>query len=50
VMAEAAERVEQAHPELIGGVGVYVACCGHGPFVHIDTRGYRARWTGSSGG
>jgi hypothetical protein len=50
VMAEAAERVERAHPELIGGVGVYVACCGHGPFVHIDTRGYRARWTGSSGG
>jgi hypothetical protein len=50
IMAEAAERVERAHPELIGGVGVYVACCGHGPFVHIDTRGYRARWTGSSGG
>jgi uncharacterized protein YcbK (DUF882 family) len=50
VIAAAAERVEQAHPELIGGVGVYVACCGHGPFVHIDTRGYRARWTGTSGG
>jgi hypothetical protein len=50
VMAEAAERVERAHPELVGGVGVYVACCGHGPFVHIDTRGYRARWTGTSGG
>jgi hypothetical protein len=50
VIAAAAERVEQAHPELVGGVGVYVACCGHGPFVHIDTRGYRARWTGTSGG
>ena len=50
VIAEAAERVERAHPELIGGVGVYVACCGHGPFVHIDTRGYRARRTGTSGG
>jgi hypothetical protein len=50
VLAAAAERVEQAHPELVGGVGVYVACCGHGPFVHIDTRGYRARWTGTSGG
>jgi Peptidase M15 len=50
VIAAAAERVERAHPELIGGVGVYVACCGHGPFVHIDTRGYRARWTGTSGG
>lgn len=50
VIAAAAERVERAHPELVGGVGVYVACCGHGPFVHIDTRGYRARWTGTSGG
>jgi uncharacterized protein YcbK (DUF882 family) len=50
VIAAAAERVEQSHPELVGGVGVYVACCGHGPFVHIDTRGYRARWTGTSGG
>jgi hypothetical protein len=50
IMAEAAERVERAHPELIGGVGTYSTCCGHGPFVHIDTRGYRARWTGTSGG
>jgi uncharacterized protein YcbK (DUF882 family) len=50
IMADAAERVERAHPELIGGIGVYSTCCGHGPFVHIDTRGYRARWTGTSGG
>jgi len=50
IMAAAVERVERAHPELVGGVGVYVACCGHGPFVHVDTRGYRARWTGTSGG
>jgi hypothetical protein len=50
VMLDAVERVERAHPELIGGAGVYSACCGHGPFIHIDTRGYRARWTGSGGG
>ena len=49
-MLEAVERVERRHPELVGGAGVYIACCGHGPFIHIDTRGYRARWTGSSGG
>jgi hypothetical protein len=49
-MLEAVERVERRYPELIGGAGVYIACCGHGPFIHIDTRGYRARWTGSSGG
>jgi Bacterial protein of unknown function (DUF882) len=47
---ESVDRVERAHPELIGGGGVYSACCGHGPFIHIDTRGYRARWTGSGGG
>lgn len=50
VMLEAVDRVERAHPELVGGAGVYSACCGHGPFIHIDTRGYRARWTGSGGG
>ena len=42
--AEAAEAVEKAHPELIGGIGIYKACCGHGPFTHVDVRGYRARW------
>ena len=47
---QAVERVEHAHPELVGGVGVYPACCGHGPFTHIDVRGYRARWRGTTGG
>ena len=36
--------------ELVGGAGVYTAAPGHGPFIHIDTRGYRARWSGTSGG
>ncbi|HEY0929370.1 MAG TPA: hypothetical protein VGE27_05580 [Gemmatimonas sp.] len=44
VLAKAAERVEQAHPELAGGIGVYTATSAHGPFVHIDVRGQRARW------
>jgi uncharacterized protein YcbK (DUF882 family) len=44
VVAAAAERVEAEHPSLIGGVGIYRPGPGHGPFVHIDTRGYRARW------
>jgi hypothetical protein len=47
---ESVDKVERQHPELVGGTGVYVACCGHGPFIHIDTRGYRARWIGSGGG
>jgi hypothetical protein len=50
VIAEAVDRVERAHPELVGGAGVYTAAPGHGPFIHIDTRGYRARWSGTSGG
>ena len=47
VIEAAADRVERAHPALIGGVGVYPAASGHGPFIHIDTRGYRARWIGT---
>jgi len=44
VILAAAERVEQRHPELRGGVGVYRATASHGPFAHIDVRGWRARW------
>jgi uncharacterized protein YcbK (DUF882 family) len=44
VMVAAVERVERAHPELIGGAGTYKSTAAHGPFVHIDARGYRARW------
>ncbi len=44
VLASAAERVEQKFPELIGGIGIYKATDAHGPFVHIDVRGNRARW------
>jgi uncharacterized protein YcbK (DUF882 family) len=38
------ERIESEHPELIGGVGTYRATRAHGPFVHVDVRGTRARW------
>ncbi|MFL5607582.1 MAG: hypothetical protein ACJ8AD_14125 [Gemmatimonadaceae bacterium] len=50
VILAAVDRVEAAHPELVGGAGVYPAEAGHGPFIHIDSRGYRARWIGSGGG
>lgn len=50
VIEQAVDRVESAHPELVGGAGVYTAAPGHGPFIHIDARGYRARWSGTSGG
>lgn len=48
--ARAAERVESQYRSLVGGIGVYAACCGHGPFTHIDVRGFRARWRGSGSG
>ncbi len=43
-LLESVERVEMQHPDLIGGAGVYRATRAHGPFVHVDTRGSRARW------
>jgi uncharacterized protein YcbK (DUF882 family) len=44
VILKAVERVERAHPSLVGGVGVYRATSAHGPFAHVDVRGNRARW------
>jgi hypothetical protein len=46
ILARAAEAVEESHPELVGGIGIYPATSSHGPFVHIDARGTRARWGG----
>jgi hypothetical protein len=50
LFGEAAEAVENKHRSLVGGIGVYSACCGHGPFTHVDVRGYRARWRGTGNG
>lgn len=36
--------VEAAHPDLVGGIGVYRGTGAAGPFVHVDARGERARW------
>ncbi|MGH7713773.1 MAG: D-Ala-D-Ala carboxypeptidase family metallohydrolase, partial [Gemmatimonadaceae bacterium] len=44
VLAKAFERVEQQYPDLSGGVAAYKATRAHGPFVHVDVRGERARW------
>jgi uncharacterized protein YcbK (DUF882 family) len=50
IVARAAERVEAQNPALVGGIGIYTACCGHGPFTHVDVRGRRARWRGTGNG
>ena len=44
VILDAVERVERQYPALAGGVGVYRANSAHGPFAHVDVRGWRARW------
>src|SRR5688572_6856213 len=44
VIGKAAERVEKKYPDLVGGIGLYNPTGAHNGFVHIDTRGYRARW------
>jgi uncharacterized protein YcbK (DUF882 family) len=43
-LAAIADQVEGQHPELTGGIGIYRATGAHGPFVHVDTRGFVARW------
>lgn len=45
----AVARVEQEHPELVGGLGTYAAMGPSGPFAHIDVRGTSARWERASG-
>jgi len=44
IVFRAAEEVEKRFPALAGGVAIYRATAAHGPFVHIDCRGKRARW------
>jgi hypothetical protein len=38
------ERTGRFGDELIGGIGTYGSTASHGPFVHVDARGYQARW------
>lgn len=47
VILQAVNRVERSYPDLVGGAGLYSANGSHGPFIHIDARGLRARWGGA---
>lgn len=44
LIGRAVDRVEQKYPHLVGGMHYYPPTGGHRGMVHIDTRGYRARW------
>ena len=50
VLSELAEEIdaggEDEDGNLVGGLGVYRSTRHHGPFVHVDVRGYVARWGG----
>lgn len=46
LVARAVDRVERDHPELMGGLGLYMSRRYRTPYVHIDARGARARWRG----
>ena len=46
LVAAAVEMVEQSHPDLAGGLGLYVSRSYRQPYVHIDARGTRVRWRG----
>lgn len=42
-LVEDMETNELAEP-FIGGLGLYGPTASHGPFIHVDVRGFRARW------
>ena len=35
---------QKFYEPLVGGLGLYKKNVSHGPFVHVDVRGFRARW------
>ena len=44
ILADLVEQLERERACTIGGLGLYSANSSHGPFVHVDVRGFRARW------
>jgi len=46
LVAQAVDKVEEEHPDLIGGLGLYTSGMYRTPYVHIDARGRRSRWKG----
>jgi hypothetical protein len=39
----AVDIVERAHPDLVGGMGIYAR---NNSYIHIDARGIKVRWRG----
>ena len=46
IIERAVNAVEDEHPDLVGGMGLYTSQRYRTPYVHIDARGRRSRWRG----
>jgi len=46
LVVRAVDEVESEHPDLVGGLGLYMSAAYNTPYVHIDARGSRSRWRG----
>jgi uncharacterized protein YcbK (DUF882 family) len=46
LVVRAVDEVENEHPDLVGGLGLYTSAAYNTPYVHIDARGSRSRWKG----
>jgi uncharacterized protein YcbK (DUF882 family) len=44
LVSMAVDIVERTHPDLVGGMGIYLLR--NQPYVHIDARGIKVRWRG----
>jgi hypothetical protein len=46
LLASWADEIDGSYggESLVGGLSAYAPTSGHGPFVHMDARGYAARW------
>lgn len=44
VLSGWAEQMDRETEDLVGGLSAYGSTDSHGPFVHVDARGYAARW------
>lgn len=45
LIQEKVQNVASAHRYLMGGLGFYSSASYRNPFIHLDTRGYSARWS-----
>jgi hypothetical protein len=43
-LMDVAAELEREHTHMAGGLGKYDRTSAHGPFLHVDSRGFQARW------